>query len=157
MSESEAHRTLVRTVADKLRVLYPGASLVVDIPLEPGAPVPPTIGGFRPDVTLRGPTQNAIAEAKTDSDLETQHTHDQVTSFITFLDHSPGALFVLSVSARRADRAKTLLRFAYRQTRPSRTQLAVYDQCDLWMLRGDGLTWDLSAPEKAEYCPWDLG
>ena len=156
MSESEEHRTLVRTVADMLRVLYPSASFVVDIPSQPGAAVPLAIGGFRPDVTVRGATQNAIAEAKTDSDLDTKHTLDQLTSFIKSLDHSAGGLFVLSVSGWRADRAKTVLRLAYLQIKPLRTQLAVYDQCDLWMFRGDSLTWDLSAIEKAEYRAWDL-
>lgn len=156
MSESEEHRTLVRTVADMLRVLYPSASFVVDIPSQPGVAVPLTIGGFRPDVTVRGTTQNAIAEAKTDNDLETKHTHDQLTSFIKSLEHSAGGLFVLSVSGWRADRAKTVLRFAYLRVKPLRTQLAVYDQCDLWMLRGDRLTWDLSALEKAEYHSWAL-
>ena len=138
---------LVRAVAHLLCVLYPSASLAVDIPSEPGA-VPLTIGGFRPDVTVRGTRQNAIAEAKTDDDLETKHTQDQLTSFIESLDHSEGGLFVLSVSGLRADRAKTVLRFASLRIRPSRTQLAVFDQCDLWLLRNDGRTWNLSAFQK---------
>ena len=63
---------------------------------------------------------------------------------------------MLSVSGLRADRAKSLLRFAYVRIRPSRTQLAVFDQCDLWLLRADGRTWGLFAFQKAEYRAWDL-
>ena len=130
-----------------LRAVYPGASFVVDIQSEPGAAVPPLIGDFRPDVFVRSATQNAIAEAKTERDLDKNHTHDQVTSFVRHLDNSPGGLFVLSVTGWCADRAKTVLRFTYLEVRPSRTRLAVFDQCDVWVLQPDGLTWDISVRE----------
>lgn len=150
MSESEQHRTLVRTVEEVLRVVFPNASFVVDIQSEPGAPVPPMIGDFRPDVLVRDETQDAIAEAKTERDLDKNHTHDQMTSFIRYLDKSPGGLFVLSVTGWCADRAKTMLRFTYLEVRPSHTQLAVFDQCDLWVLQPTCLAWDIFFGGKGE-------
>ena len=144
MSESEEHRTLVRTVEELLRVVYPDASILVDIQSKPGAEVPPTIAGFRPDVLVRSATQKAIAEAKTAGDLDRTHTHDQATSFITYLEDSPRGLFVLSVPGWCADRAKTVLRFLHLEIRPSRTRIAVFDQCDLWLLAPDAVTWDIS-------------
>lgn len=150
MSESEAHRALVRAVEEMLGAVYPGASIVVDIQSEPGAHLPPTIDGFRPDVLVRGDVQKAIAEAKTDGDIDREHTYEQLTSFITYLDDSAGGLFVLSVAGRRADRAKTVLRFIHLQIRPSRTRVAVYDQCDLWMLQPDGVTWCIHLAGRGE-------
>ena len=144
MSETEEHRTLVRTVEEMLRVVYPAASILVDIQPQPGAEVPPTVDGFRPDVLVRSETQKAIAEAKTARDLDKTHTHDQVTSFITYLEDSPSGLFVLSVPGWRADRAKTVLRFVHLEIRPSHTRIAVFDQCDLWLLQPDAVTWDIS-------------
>ncbi len=133
-----------------LRAVYPDSSFVADIQSEPGAAVPPLIGDFRPDVFVRGETQNAIAEAKTERDLDKNHTYDQVTSFIRYLDNSLGGLFVLSVAGWCADRAKTVLRFTYLEVRPSRARVAVFDQCDLWVFEPDGLTWDTSVRAEGE-------
>ena len=141
MSESEEHRTLVRTAEQILRAAYPRASIVVDIRTAPGAPVPPTINGFRPDAFVRSDAKRAIAEAKTRGDLDRTHTQEQMRSFILYLDKTPDGLFMLSVTGTSADRAKTILRFAHHEIRPSRTRVAVFDQCDIWMLQRDALTW----------------
>ena len=150
MSESKEHRTLVRTVEAMLRAVYPRASIVVDIQSEPGAELPPRIDGFRPDVLVRGEAQKVIAEAKTDGDLDKRHTHEQVTSFIMYLDNSPSGLLVLSVTGWRADRAKTVLRFIHLGIRPSRTRVAVFDQYDLWLLQPNGVTWDICVSGRGE-------
>ena len=143
MSESDAHRTLVRTVEEILRVAYPAASILVDIQPQPGTEAPPKLGGFRPDILVRSETQTAIAEAKTAGDLDKKHTYDQVRSFVTYLERSPSGLFVLSVPGSSADRAKTVLRFLRLEIGPSRTRIALFDQCDLWLLEPDAVTWDL--------------
>ena len=150
MSESEEHRALVRAVEEMLGSMYPGASIVVDIQSQPGSCLPPTIDGFRPDVLVRGEVQKAIAEAKTDGDLDREHTYEQLTSFVTHLEDSQGGLLVLSVAGRPADRAKTVLRFIHLQIGPSRTRVAVFDQCDLWMLQPDGVTWCIYPTGRGE-------
>lgn len=145
MSESEQHRNLVRTVEQCLRGAYAGSSVLVDIQSAPGTELPPKIGGFRPDVFVQASARKAIAEAKTDADLDMPHTHDQVKSFIAYLEEkSSDGLLVLSVAGGSSDRAKTVLRFIHVEAKPSRTQLAVFDQCDLWLLQPDGMTWRLS-------------
>lgn len=108
--------------------------------------MPPTVAGFRPDILVRRDVPKAIAEAKTDGDLDREHTYEQLTSFITYLEDVVGGLFVLSVAGRCADRAKTVLRFIHFQIGPSRTRVAVFDQCDLWMLQPDGVTWCIYSP-----------
>ena len=143
MSESEEHRTLVLNVKELLSALYPGESPIIDIQRAPGYPVPSKIGAFRPDVFIRSERAMVIAEAKTDKDLGRRHTYDQVASFITYLERSAGGLFVLSVTGRQADFAKTVLRFAYRDFTPSRTTLAVFDGYDMWSLLPDGSMWKL--------------
>lgn len=150
MSESEQHRNLVRTVERCLRGAYPGFSILVDIQSAPGTELPPKIRGFRPDVFVQADARKAIAEAKTDADLDTTHTHDQVKSFIAYLENSRDDLLVLSVAGGSADRAKTVLRFVHVEAKPSRTQLAVFDQWDLWLLQPDGMTWGLSVATDSE-------
>lgn len=144
MSESEQHRNLVRTVEEHLRTVYASSSIVADIQSKPGTELPPKIGGFRPDVFVQADERKAIGEAKTGADLDKTHTHDQVKAFITYLERSVDGLLVLSVTGGCANRAKTVLRFAHLETKPSHTQLAVLDQCDLWLLQADGVTWGLS-------------
>ena len=112
--------------------------------------MPPTINGFRPDALVQGDTQHAIAEAKTHNDLDRTHTRDQLRSFILYLEKSPRGLLVLSVTGTCADRAKTILRFTHRELRPSRTRLAVFDQCDLWLLCRDAVTWRICTARRAE-------
>lgn len=141
MSESEEHRALVRAAEEMLGAVYPSASIVVDIQSAPGAHLPPTIAGFRPDLLVRGEVPKAIAEAKTDGDLDRDHTYQQLTSFVTYLEGLAGGLLVLSVAGRCADRAKTVLRFIHFELGPLRTRVAVFDQCDLWLLQPDRVTW----------------
>ena len=148
MSESEQHRSLVLAVRDRLSVMYANASIAVDIQSAPGTELPPQIAGFRPDVFVRDDAKTAIAEAKTGADLDRKHTHDQMNSFLAYLEASSNGLLVLSVTGRFADRAKTMLRFIRLEAKPSRTRLAVFDQCDLWLLQPDGVTWRLF-PEAA--------
>lgn len=147
MSESEEHRNLVRQVACALTQLFSGISIVVDFQLVPGHPVPPVIGGHRPDLygTVLSTKTLVVAEAKTDFDLDNRHTYSQVSTFIEYLELKGGGLFVLSVTGRRADRAKTVLRFIYRQKRVSQTNLSVFDGIDFWYLDPtEGTKWHLS-------------
>lgn len=145
MSESEEHRRLVLEVVKVLDSMYPNGSTIVDIQRVPGDDVPPRIGAFRPDVYLRSKAATVIAEAKTDKDLDRRHTYDQVVSYMNHLERSTDGFLVLSVTGYRADFAKTVLRFAHRDVRPSRTKVAVFDQCDLWLLQPNGVTWAITS------------
>ena len=55
----------------------------------PGDPVPPLIGGYRPDIIARCTAaclKLIIAEAKTDGDIDNQHTRSQIGAFLDHLD-----------------------------------------------------------------------
>ena len=147
MSQSDAHRKLVTQVEKALEARYPRLSIVTDIQQAPGDAVPPLIDGYRPDVYARKiPTNEiVIAEAKTDSDIDKTHTHNQIVSFLTYLERNGNGLFILSATGHGANRAKTLLRFIYRATLVTSTDIAVFDGCDFWLLNPlGGIGWHLS-------------
>lgn len=151
MSESDEHRSLVFGVRGALRILFPGSEAVIDILHFPGDRVPPTVGGFRPDLFISNDEVTVIAEAKTDNDIDRIHTYGQIMSFIGYLEksHSKTRLFVLAVTGRRADFARTMLRFVCQEIEPWRTQVAVFDEHDLWLLNRNDLTWTIfDAPEN---------
>ena len=50
-----------------------------------------------------------IGEAKTARDLETNHSHKQIMSFLEYLVHTPNGLFILAVPPDRKARARSLL------------------------------------------------
>ena len=125
--------------------MYPGGPAIIDVQRAPGDEVPPRIGAFRPDVFIRREAITVLADAKTAKDLPRKHTYDQVVSFVNYLERSSNGLFVLSVTGHRANFAKTVLRFVHQDVHPSRTQFAVFDQCDLWLLQPNGLTWAVAA------------
>ena len=147
MSQSDAHRKLVTQVEKALEARYPRLSIVTDIQQAPGDAVPPLIDGYRPDVYARKiPTNEiVIAEAKTDRDIDRTHTHNQIVSFLTYLERNGNGLFILSVTGHRANHAKTLLRFIYRDRPVKSTDIAVFDGCDFWLLNPTGgMGWHLS-------------
>ena len=89
MSQSEAHRTLVETVAAAIEKRHRGIVTTVDLQLSPGDELPPLIDGFRSDVYARNNQMGLIiiGEAKTDNDIDNRtHVHDQITSFINYLE-----------------------------------------------------------------------
>lgn len=153
MSQSDAHSKLLYDVATALQARYPVTSVILDCPQQPGDPVPPIVFGHRPDVYVRtsddGPI--LIGEAKTDGEFtryggfSSKGTLRQVTCFINYLESKGQGLFALSVSGRRADRAKTVLRFLRQEICTVHTILAVYDGCDFWVLNSCGsVTWHLT-------------
>ena len=147
MSQSDAHRKLVAQVAKALESRCPRISIITDVQQTPGDAVPPVIDGYRPDVYARKMPANdiVIAEAKTDGDIDNTHTHNQIKSFLTYLERNGNGFFVLSVTGYGANRAKTLLRFIYRDTFVTSTEIAVFDGCDFWILDPTGaIIWRLS-------------
>ena len=128
----------------------PCLRVTTDISAAPGDPVPPQISGYRPDIFARRHTKPiglVIAEAKTDGDVDKLHTRHQVEAFLRHLDAMPhgDGTFVLAVSGRVADTARTMLRFACRDRVSGRLRVAVYDGLDFWNLGPPGApSWRLS-------------
>lgn len=135
-------------VATRIESKYPGSSVVSDRQQIPGGPVPPIIGGFRPDVyatvALADSASVIIAEAKTNADIRTDHTERQVLAFIRHLEQKETGRFILATTGWGANRAKTILRFIREADQISRTALVVFDGCDFWELDSQrGLIWHL--------------
>ena len=148
MSQSEVHKSLVKQVAEEIGLRYPKVSIITDLQQRPGDAVPPMISGFRPDVYAAQPDPSPsiiIAEAKTDGDLNNRHTDAQLQAFIRYLEHeTDDGLFVLAVTGRKADQAKTFLWITHQINQTVNTTLAVYDSHDFWVLdQESGVTWHL--------------
>ena len=147
MSQSDQHRNLVIQVMKALEIRHPFMSFIADVQQQPGDAVPPLIDGFRPDVYASKASGSSIviAEAKTDRDLNSKHTNNQIVCFVNYLERRRNGLFVLSVTGCGADCARTLLRFVRQVTHVTSTAIAVFDGCDFWLLdSSDGTTWHLS-------------
>ena len=139
MPETRQHRRLVSAVARCVSHALPSAAVLADLPESVGAPIPPAIGGFRPDVWARGPSGETLglAEAKVRG-LDDDHTHRQISAFLRYLDQSEDTLFVLAVPGEIADSAKTLLRVLRLSEGTVRVRLGVFDELDLWCLDAAG-------------------
>ena len=150
MSQSDAHRELVIATARAIRKRHPNALIQTDLQESPGDPVPPLIDGYRPDIIGRySPAcpDLFIAEAKTDSDIERQHTLDQIDAFVGHLCTLRRGIgtFILTVDGCTADRARTVLRFACRHLVTSRLCVHLFDSLDFWVLNPLGVPqWRLS-------------
>jgi len=135
-------------VATRIESKYPGSSVVSDRQQLPGDLVPPLIGGFRPDVyatvVLADSASIIIAEAKTNTDIRTDHSERQVLAFIRHLEQKESGRFILAATGWGADRAKTILRFIREASQISRTALMVFDGYDFWELDSQrGVIWRL--------------
>lgn len=107
----------------------------------PGDPVPPLIGGHRPDIIARciaACRQLLIAEAKTDGDIDNQHTRSQIGTFVDYLGtmttDTSISTFILAVNGHVATSARTVLRFSCRQRVSSRLHIKLFDGLDFWTL-----------------------
>ena len=150
MSQSDVHRDLVLMTARAIRQRDPGLRVTTDLSAAPGDPVPPQIGGYRPDIIARCQTQPIriiIAEAKTDGDVDNRHTRHQIEAFVSHLAAMPHGdrTFVLAVSGRVADSARAVLRFACRDRVSGRLGVKLFDGLDFWTLGPPGVpSWRLS-------------
>lgn len=139
MSQSDTHRRLVVAAAKAIQERYPAVQVTMDILDAPGDPIPPRIGGHRPDIIARSTAsgvQLIIAEAKTDGDIDNQHTRSQIDAFVSHLDAmTTGAgTFVLVVNGHVSYSARTVLRFACRRRVSSRLRIKLFDGLDFWTL-----------------------
>lgn len=141
MSQSDAHRRLVATAAQAIRQRYPAMNVTTDLLDAPGDPVPPVIGGHRPDIIARCTVARrhlVIAEAKTDGDIDNRHTRSQIGAFVDYLDAMTTdtgiGTFILAINGHVAASARTLLRFSCRQRVSSRLHIKLFDGLDFWTL-----------------------
>ena len=150
MSQSKVHRRIVFNTALALKQRHPQISLCIDLQEFPGDPVPPIIGGYRPDILAYFPPSYSdilIAEAKTSSDIDRQHTFSQIDAFLNYLGEVSRGIgtFVLAVDGYVADHARMVLALTYRMRISSRLYISLFDGLDFWMLNPFGSPqWRLS-------------
>lgn len=114
MPESSVHADLVQKIITFAgRELGALATIVVreDAVRPVRGERPPRIGGFTPDVyaTDVPTTRTLIGEAKTRTDLENEHSRQQISAFLEYLAHTEGGMFVLAVPLAAGATARRLL------------------------------------------------
>ena len=135
MSQSDEHKRLVRAMARAIGIRFPEMATVVDLPMGPGAAVPPLVDGYRPDVYGEDVASGlvVIGEAETATGLERRHTYRQLRAFAGHLERRGGGMLVLAAPSGSGNRAKTLLRFVAFELRIRRAELWVFDGLDFWV------------------------
>jgi len=149
MAESIDHRRLITAGIKLITSKYPSMKIISDIQESLGDQVPFLIGNHRPDIYATDLSQGAkpnfvIAEAKTDKDLDSSHTENQVRSFIDYLEQRDKSKLILLTTGVGARRAKSILRFASVEASIQRTELAIFDTMDLWCYNSETKKWHLS-------------
>jgi hypothetical protein len=132
MAESVTHLELVSQILSYIRSNYVGlryVSTLHDLPGIIGCEKPPKIGDFRPDVyAIDAPlTRTIIGEAKTQSDLESDHSRRQFQAFLRFLRLQHNSVFILAVPWQVHSRARTLLRSIQKVVDASVVDILVLD------------------------------
>ena len=114
MPESDTHATLVQAV-----ILYAerefGSLADIAVREDSVRPLrgerPPIIEGYVPDVFVTDvpTTTTLIGEAKTQRDIETDHSRRQIFAFLRYLSNTSRGIFVLSVPLLASAMARQLL------------------------------------------------
>jgi len=133
MGESAKHLELVRCILIYVQENYVGVDHVAmlhDLPGSIGCDKPPKIGEFRPDVyAVDAPlTKTIIGEAKTQADLETDHTKNQLRAFMRFLRLQDNAVLVLAVPWQAKARGRTILKALAGEIDAPKTRIVVIDE-----------------------------
>ena len=135
MPESLQHLRLVERILSYLRKHYVGVQQLAtlhDLPGVIGCDKPPKIGVYRPDIyAIDAPlTTTIVGEAKTQSDLETQHTREQFLSFMEFLRLQPKPVLVVAVPWQVKTAARSLLDGLARHLQIRSIELVVLDDVE---------------------------
>lgn len=113
MSESRQHHELVTNVIDYIRAKV-GEDLfcLIESDAMDGHPLPElTLEGFRPDVFYEYQEVMYIGEAKTEKDIERQHSRKQYESYLKKCSIYPGkAEFILAIPFTRYTVASEIIR-----------------------------------------------
>ena len=137
------HRRLVVNAAKAIRQQHSGMRLTLDVQDAPGDPVPSQINGHRPDIVglCTGVSYRLlIAEAKTDGDIDNNHTRSQVDAYLQHLDsiNSGIGTFVMAVRGEAADTARGFLYYTCRDQVSPSLQVKLFDGLDFWTLGAPG-------------------
>ena len=132
MPESATHAGLVQAIIDYMeREFGTLAEIAVreDVVLARRGERPPRVGGFVPDVyaTDVPTTRTLIGEAKTQRDLETDHSRQQIEAFLSYLAQTPNGVFVLSVPLPAGATARRQVAELGMRVPESETQVIVLD------------------------------
>jgi hypothetical protein len=90
---------------------------------------PSRIGGFVPDVyAFDAPlTTVIIGEAKTSTDLETQHSAKQMLAFLSHLGEQQTGIFILAVPWQAKRRAQTIIEMLRAKTGATSVKTIILD------------------------------
>lgn len=137
MGETEEHLELVRRTVKYIRWRlrgYAAVAVFADLPTTSRDGKPPRVGGYVPDVfaTDVPTTINVIGEAKTESDLEQQHTVVQLTAFLHHL-RLLGGVLVLAVPWQARATARRLLQDLVRSVSAQAVETVVIDDTSPWL------------------------
>lgn len=104
-----------------------------DLPGFIGCDKPPKIGNFRPDVyAVDAPlTKTIVGEAKTQLDLETDHTKAQLASFISFLKLQRNAVLVVAVPWQAKPTARSMLQGLANRLGAAEIRVVVIDDIEI--------------------------
>ena len=132
VAESSTHLALVKRILDHIAHHYQGAGAVAvlhDLPGQIGCTKPPKIGAYRPDVyAIDAPqTQTIVGEAKTQGDLETEHSHKQFATFLRFLALQSHGVFILGVPWQAKARGLSLLKGIGREVGTHSIRIVIVD------------------------------
>ncbi len=132
MPESLLHLRLVHLVVEHIERIYSPSypmALLHDLPGHLGDDKPPRIGGFVPDVyALDVPTSLVIVgEAKTNNDLETDHTRRQLSAFLKHLSRQARGVLIVGVPWQTAATARNLLSRLVQELGAEAVEVAVID------------------------------
>ena len=132
MPESATHAFLVRVIIEYVEREFGN---LVDIGIRDDAihPVrgerPPMIEGYVPDVYVTDvpTTRTLIGEAKTQKDIETEHSMRQISAFLKYLAETRNGVFVLSVPLVAGPTARRVLSEINREFPGASTYTVVLD------------------------------
>ena len=120
MPESSNHTTLVRLMAEWMNELLPPMDhghLFIDVPEHPPQKKPPNLYGHVPDILVVNTSLYAcvIGEAKTATDIDNEHTVQQLIAFLRKCAEHDNSLLVMAVPWNVARLARWVIAYCKRQ------------------------------------------
>lgn len=135
MPESSKHLELIRCILACIKQRYSGVKHVTtlhDLPGYVGCDKPPKIGPYRPDVyAIDAPvTRTIVGEAKTQLDLETDHSTGQFAAFLRYLRLQPNPTLIVAVPWQAKATARTRLQRISSETEAQLVEIVVVDDVE---------------------------
>jgi hypothetical protein len=132
MPESSIHTNLVKLMVRWIIELLPpedGSHILIDIPENSPQKKPPKLYEFVPDVFVSNSKRYPfiIGEAKTATDIDNNHTMEQITAFLRKCSESDNSLFVLAVPWHRVRLAASVIKYCKKTAGLDLVQTRVID------------------------------